>query len=372
MTSSLTQADVERLLAEPSSDFRATVAQKLGEELSRPNLTANEMEIAQEIVRLLATDASVTVRSALSHCIRSSKSLPHDVAMRLAEDVETVSLPILTDSSILTDVDLIAIVRKGGIAKQTAIASRPNISEAVSDEIVDQAGESVVSKLLQNNTANIGATSFGKVLDRFSDNERVKESMALRLALPASIAERLVSLVSDQLRDHLVTHHKLSESTATDLIMQSRDRSVMHLRLQGDDTDAYQFARHLYSHDRLTPSLTLRALCMGDLEFFVAAISVMANVPLKNAWILFDDAGGKGLVALCQKAGLPAQSQAAVRVVLNAIKDLKLNGEERDLERFRAQLLARVLTQFEDFELGDLDYLFAKLSDVLHVTAGPQ
>src|SRR5690349_7847854 len=113
MASSLTQADVARLLAEPSPAARAEVADKLARELDRAALTEAELAIAQDIVRTMAKDVELAVRRALSQSLRSARHLPHDVAVRLAEDVEAVALPILAESPVLTDADLIALVGKG-------------------------------------------------------------------------------------------------------------------------------------------------------------------------------------------------------------------------------------------------------------------
>jgi hypothetical protein len=42
-----------------------------------------------------------------------------------------------------------------------------------------------------------------------------------------------------------------------------------------------------------------------------------------------------------------------------------LDGEARDMERFRSRVITRILTQFDDFDQDDLDYLIARLEDVL-------
>ena len=97
MASSLTQADVARLLAEPSPAVRAEVADKLAREIDSPALTAAELGLAQDVVRLMAKDVELAVRQALSHSLRHAKHLPRDVALRLARDVEAVSLPILAE-----------------------------------------------------------------------------------------------------------------------------------------------------------------------------------------------------------------------------------------------------------------------------------
>ena len=107
MVSSLTQADVARLLAEPSASVRAEVADKLAREIDSASLTETELRLAQDIVCVMARDVELTVRRALSENLRRAKHLPHDVAVQLAHDVEAVALPILYGSPVLTDADLI-------------------------------------------------------------------------------------------------------------------------------------------------------------------------------------------------------------------------------------------------------------------------
>ena len=113
MASSLTQADVAHLLAEPSPSVRAEVADKLAREIDGTSLTEAELRIAHDIVRIMAQDAELAVRRALSESLRSATQLPRDVALRLAKDVEAVALPILISSPVLTDADLMALVKSG-------------------------------------------------------------------------------------------------------------------------------------------------------------------------------------------------------------------------------------------------------------------
>ena len=64
MASSLTQADVARLLAEPSTAARAELADKLAREIDSTLLTAAELRIAHDVVRIMAQDAELAVRRA--------------------------------------------------------------------------------------------------------------------------------------------------------------------------------------------------------------------------------------------------------------------------------------------------------------------
>ncbi len=95
MTSHLTKEDVQRLLQEPSSSVRAEVAGKLALDIDNPALSESETMLAQEVVRLMAKDVESTVRIALSQNLRRAVRLPHDIAVQLANDIESVALPIL-------------------------------------------------------------------------------------------------------------------------------------------------------------------------------------------------------------------------------------------------------------------------------------
>jgi len=365
MASHLSKADVDRLLKEPSPLVRAEVAGKLAQEIDSPKLTDNELQLAHDVVRLMAKDIELSVRQALSQSLRHAVRLPHDVALRLASDVEAVALPILENSMVLTDTDLIAIVSSGSATKHEAIANRPNVSEKVSEALITTAGEKAVTVLMNNATARITEQSLDKAMDRFSASDNVKEAMVRRAVLPVMVAERLAAIVSDKLKDYLVLHHEMSSSMASDLILQSREKTVVNFAAGSSERDIEKLVVQMYRNKRLTPSIVLRALCMGDVVFFETAIAIMANVPLVNARILIHDAGRLGLKTLYEKAGMPAGLLAAVRVALDVVHETELDGGQNDLERYRARVIERVLTQYEDFGSEDLDYLLAKLGDMM-------
>jgi uncharacterized protein (DUF2336 family) len=369
MASSLTQADVARLLAEPSPAVRAEVADKLAREIDSAALTEAELQLAQDVVRLMAKDVELAVRQALSHSLRHAKHLPRDVALRLARDVEAVSLPILADSPVLVDTDLLEVIAQGEARKQEAIAARDGVSEQVADALVTKGSEGAVATLMGNATARIAATSLDTAIDRFAASDRVKASMVHRANLPAAIAERLVVMVSDKLQSWLVSHHELPVSLATDMVLQSRDRATLHFSLGSSEHELDRIVRQMHHNRRLTPLLILRALCLGDLAFFEMALAVMAKIPVLNARILIHDAGPNGLTSLYERAGMPARLLPAVRVAVDVVRGTEFDGGDRDRERYRSRVITRILTQFEDLPQEDLDYLVDKLGDVLTVAA---
>jgi uncharacterized protein (DUF2336 family) len=362
---SLSPADVQRLLTDPSVDNRALTAGKLGDTFSSGGLSASERKMAEDIFRLMMRDLEVKVRKSLSDSIKLSPDLPRDVALAMANDVSDIALPVIEASSVLTDDDLINIINSKPAEYQVAVAARATVSEVVSDALVATENQQVVERLVQNDGAEIGENTLSRVLDKFGHIERISHPMATRSVLPVSVAERLVNLVSERIRDHLVTHHNLSDDMAMDLVLASRERATLGLLTgDGDAPDVVELVDQLARNKRLTPSIVLRALCMGDLTFFEAALARLAGIPVANAYQLIHDRGQTGLERLLKKAEMPSQMLPIIRSALVIAEELGFAHEER--EKMQALVLERVITKFEDgFE--DMDYLIAKLSGRSHL-----
>lgn len=362
----LTEDDVKRLLDEPSPENRAATASRIAEQFGSDALSERERALAIDIFRLMVRDVEVRVREALSRQLKETPNLPHDVAMALARDVEAVALPMLHYSEVLSDDDLILIVRSQSGPKQAAVAGRRRVSPAVSQALVDHGDETAVARLVANQGAEISDESLHSVVTRFGNDERVQEGMVRRPHLPLAVAERLVTRVSEQLRDQLLQRPGVAEGAAAGAILHARERALLGMSENAEDKDVEALVAELQRNDRLTASIILRALCQGDVPFFEAAIARLAHVPLINARKLVHDPGPLGLPAIYARAGLPPPLYPAARAAMRAMADMELDGEEHDRERFSRRLMERILTQYGElgvaFEAADLEYLLDRLN----------
>jgi uncharacterized protein (DUF2336 family) len=365
MAAALSRQDVDRLLTESSSDLRSELADKIVASLKGPDLAPTETRLALEIVRILARDVEEKVRGSVSRGLRNSPYLPRDVAQKLADDIDSVALPLLTDSLIFTDEDLIRIVRAGSASKQEAIASRQNLREPVSESLIMHADEPIIAVLMGNRTASIGEQSLHHAIARFPGSDRVKQAMVARHSLPITVSERLVALVSEELQQHLVQAHALSPGIAADIVLRSREQAITHLSVGSSENELARMIAQMEANGRLTPTLMLRALCTGDIAFFEVALAVKGNVPIANAQILIHEPSRRGLAALYRKAVMPDTLFDAVRTAVDVVDETGFDGNARDVERFRARVIIRILTLTSSVDAADADYLISKLGDIL-------
>jgi hypothetical protein len=68
---------------------------------------------------------------------------------------------------------------------------------------------------------------------------------------------------------------------------------------------------------------------------------------------------------LYRKAKMPGNLLDAIRVAVDVVNRTQFDGDPRELERFRARIISRVLTVTESLDAADADYLVDVLGDVL-------
>jgi uncharacterized protein (DUF2336 family) len=370
----LTDHDIRMLVKGATPDERALAAHKLCRTIDRAEMDDAQRALAADILRVMAADAAELVRRAMAVTLRNSPTLPSDVANRLARDVESVALPIISFSPVFSDHDLAEIIRLGGPVRQLAVAKRPKLSSRIGALLVEQGDEAVVATVCANDNARLSDLALQKALDRFAKSERVLAAVAYRSVLPLSVTERLIDMVGDQLRDHILTHHALSAERVLELIVGAKERATLDLVDQtGRTADPKGFAAHLHSVQRLTPSLLLRALAHGHMTFFEWGVAELAGVPHHRTWLMIHDAGTLGLKAICERAGLPPRLFPALRAGVDAFHDLEYDGGPGDRERFQEHMIQRFLTSSTTVSREDTDYLLERvdrLADQVHAAVG--
>jgi uncharacterized protein (DUF2336 family) len=284
--------------------------------------------------------------------------------MKLAADVDSVALPILSFSPVFTDEDLAEIARASNALKQLAIAKREVLGEPVADALARFGCEAALEVAIANDNARFSERGLGTVIDRFAENERITTAIAYRKVLPLSISERLVDLVSEQIREHLVDAHQLLPETAIHVALAARERATVDLVEEaGRAADLGAFVRHLRKENRLTASLLLRALARGHVAFLEWGVAELSGVAHHRAWLMIHDAGPLGLRAIYERAGLPARLFPAFRAGVDAYHGLQSEGGGVSPRQFEQRMLQRFLTQSAGAGPEDVDYLLEKLDE---------
>ncbi len=367
----LTEADIRTLVRGQTEDERAAAAHKLCRRIDQ-GVPEEDRAAAEDILRMMAADATELVRRALAVTLKNSTELPRDLALKLAADVDSVATPLISFSPVFTDEDLAGIARSTTAVKQVALARREVLSDMVTSALVEKGCEEAVKIAVANDNATFSERSLRSAIDRFAKAEAITTGIAYRKVLPLSISERLVDIVTDKVRQHLVDHHQLTPETALQIALGTKERATLDLVDQaGRTADLKAFCAHLHKQERLTPSLILRALAHGHMAFFEWALAERSGVPHHRIWLMVHDAGPLGLRAIYERAEMPPRLFAAFRAGVDTFHALQAEGSVMSVARLQERMLERFLTQSAGGGRDDTEYLLEKMDRLAPANARP-
>src|SRR6202012_5029805 len=85
-------------------------------------LNARERELMREILRRLTRDVEMAIRIALAQRLAEDTTAPHDLITLLVDDTIEVARPLILNSPLLTESDVLRLIAETGIAHQEAVA----------------------------------------------------------------------------------------------------------------------------------------------------------------------------------------------------------------------------------------------------------
>ncbi|MEQ8267984.1 MAG: DUF2336 domain-containing protein [Parvibaculum sp.] len=360
----LTIADVERLLSDPSENARAEVAAKVARQFADIELAPRERELAHEILGYLVHDVAVNVREALSRCLNDNPEAPRNIVLQLARDIDQVAIPVLERSPVLTDEDLVGLVYYGSSDKQYAIAGRPEVRAPVSEALALKGDRRAVLTLISNSGAVINEAAATMLVQRYADDADVAAPLVQRGDMPALLVERLIAMVSEQMREYLVVNHEVDDRVAATLEEQTRERTTTDALVRMGNDDMRALVAQLAENGRMSATLILRAACAGEIRFVEAAFAELTSVPDERIWRLIHDVGALGFRAVYARAGMPEALYPAFRRVLDTFHAVRSSDGTLDLELFRFHVLEGLRETFEQVDAPDLDTMIDRLARI--------
>lgn len=251
-------------------EAKAIIAQKMGSYYSQGVFQGEEIKLAYGILSALAQDAHVMVRKSLATSLKLNPNAPHDIVVRLANDVVEVAEIILEFSKALTPEDLIAVIAETQeILKFSAIARRDQLPVEVIQALWKKRHDKVIIHLMQNQTACINQNQYIEIINTYQNKDEcnILELMTKRGNLPQAIIDRLYTLTSERIKLKLQENYLNSAQTA-----KSQDSS------QPENSTDQSYRKQiplLSAKGLLTHSLLLRSLCEGNLSFFEHSLAFM-------------------------------------------------------------------------------------------------
>jgi uncharacterized protein (DUF2336 family) len=275
-------------------------------------LSESERTLMSDILRKLIHDVEMSVRRELADRMAGEFDCPPELVMALANDTIEVAHNILLNSSVLQDLELIEIVQHQTFEHQVAIAARKEVSEAVSDALVETQNPNVIVTLIENEGAKLSDNTLEYLVDQSKTTEAYQRPLLDRPELNQHLAKRMYWWVSAALRQHIVANYKI-DPTELDQKIESTIKDLLDDRDVSDNVgeidmksiqQASQLAARLASRHAITPMLLVQTLRKGEVSMFEGMFAQSTGLRAMLVRRLIFEPGGEGLAIACKAIGM--------------------------------------------------------------------
>lgn len=152
------------------------------------NYNDEQIAIFDDVICRLIENIGQSALVELADRLSSVDKGPGNTLARLSSsDDIAVSGPTLERANGLSDKDLVAIAGKKGQKQLAAIAGRPQISEAVTDVLVERGNADVSRKVSANRGAKFSEMGFVKLINKAKKDRELATAISNRGDLPEEL-----------------------------------------------------------------------------------------------------------------------------------------------------------------------------------------
>lgn len=321
-------ADRERLLLAIADLCDAPHA---GDAMKTPGIQA----LLSSIFMSLVVEAERDIRHRLSQKLASADWAPNALVNVLALDDIEIARPIIAQSPVLLDVDLIRLLVEATIEHQIEVARRPNLPGTVISAILEKCEPAVMTALAGNATAELTAEDMKEMVEAsrriaamrtpLSEHPKLTGQLAKRLYLWAGLALRHglaqrfrldVAILDEALAASISeAHHGVSDD-APPRTSRDGEREAMEHRL----------VTKLYGAGQLRPGYLVRALREGRLNLFANALATLGGFELQQVQATLNSDRPELLALACSAVGIDRSVFPDILVMVRALNDNRPGG----------------------------------------------
>ena len=294
------------LAEEGSSEKRRALLRELTEHFFGGTPRTATEDALYGVLSNLSADMETAVRAELSARFALSPDAPRSLIRRLANDEAVVAGAVLRASPVLTDEDLLGVVRAHGQDHLRAVSARPSVSEAVSDVIVERGDDETLGTLLRNDGARLSHAASETAVERAKSNPSLHAATVERSALPPDLLNDMYFVVEARLRQQILEQNASMDPTLLESALAAGRARVAtdDGALPADYSESLAYVEELRAANQLSPQMLARFLRSGSRTSFLIALAQLSDIDFHTARQIVERRELDALAVVCKSADL--------------------------------------------------------------------
>lgn len=297
-------------------------------------LTPGELSLMSDILEKLLNDVKTSVRQKLASRLAKDKRAPVELIILLANDQIEVATPVLSLSELLSDKELVKIIRHKTVQHQLGVASREQLSSGICRELISIGNSKTLVMLINNHNADIDDKSLSALVEKSKNNVLIQPPLIERPDLPREMAAKMYQWVSLSLKQSILTNLHLSEADIDDLLKTAvEDVNAEGIAGITKEKSEILLVNKLYKAGKLTPAFLMKCLNQGQTSLFEIAFSKMVHVPRKIMRSFLYDRSAEALAVSCCAAGIDRSVFLTIYKLTRAAQNIDPNLDDDEIAK---------------------------------------
>lgn len=277
-------------------------------DLLEADLSAREQELLADVLLGLMRQAERDLRQALAERMAAMKSAPLRLVLFLANDEIEVAAPVLRQSSVLGDLDLVYIIKSQGADYWRAIAAREKLSPRVIDLLADTRDAGTALALTMNDRIVLTEHALAILAEQARSSDALARPLLLRPELPESMVRALYRHVGAELKAFIRSRFGIGDGETADaiedIVLEFAD-IVKPPELEFMPTeDMLALADDYGRAGLLNSQIMMESLDRGHIAEFIAFFAKYAEVPARRIHDALKQRAPRGIAILCRALGV--------------------------------------------------------------------
>ena len=308
------------LASDESPAARAELTGAIAELLER-DLPVRERELISDLLINLMRQAEKDLRQALADRLSVMEHAPLRIILHIANDEISIARPVLRNSPVLSDLDLMYIIKAKGTSYWQEIAGRSELSEALVNMLAETRDVLTNKKLAENQSLHITEKAFNIMGSMAQYDETLARPLLMRPDVPEIVARHLYEYVGQELRSHIQStfgvHSEAASKALDDLMIEFAEGARAQFM---PTTTMLLTADAMAQSGRLTMTPIMDSLQRGQFASFVAMFSKYCGMNPQMVLDMVNDSSGTNLAVTCRALGLSKADLSRIYMMTQRIR----------------------------------------------------
>lgn len=307
------------------------------------HLSDTEKHLAGEILVRVVREFEVQMRAEVAAKLAASPNAPKRLVRALAEDEIVIAKPVILNSPLLDESDLISIINSKSREHRLLVAERPHISSAVGDALLKPGEPEVLLALLNNQTAAISHAAMEYAVEESRTRAILRGPLVTRADLPLDLAKKMVSFVSIILKREIAAKFPNDADITNWALLEIADAQAEKQRelaqnSQSISAKAAALINKLQISGELNLTRVISFLRERRMPLFFAGLAALTKINERSLMELSFESESQGLAAVCRAAGADRGQFVSIALLLE---------QARTGQSFPAHRLQTICRQFD-------------------------